>query len=153
MRCTVIVMGLLAATPSRAEQASGNAADEKALREFHQEFVAAYNKGDAEAVAAFYAPDADFVGIRGDTFHGRAEIKKRTADFFAQNKGVKLKSPFGSLRFITPEVVIADRSEELTPTAAGEPGALHATVIYVKRDGKWLQSSVRLMIPFQPSNR
>jgi uncharacterized protein (TIGR02246 family) len=125
----------------------------RTLRELHREFVAAYNKGNAEAVAAFYAPDADFVGIRCDTYHGRAEIEKRTANFFAQNKGAKLKSPFGSLRFITPDVAISDRSEELTPTVEDGSGRIHATVVYVKRDGKWLQASVRLMVPFHPSNR
>jgi uncharacterized protein (TIGR02246 family) len=146
-------MVLLGTAPSWADHPKGDSADEKALRELHQAFVAAYNKGDAEAVAAFYAPDADFVGIRGNTYHGRAEIEKRTSNFFAQTKGAKLKSPFGSLRFICPDVAISDRSEELTPTAGNGPGKLQATVVYVKRDGKWLQASVRLMVPFQPSNR
>jgi uncharacterized protein (TIGR02246 family) len=153
MGWTVTVMALLATAPSWAEQPKGDPADEKALRELHRRFVAAYNKGDAEAVAPFYAPDADFVGIRGDTYHGRAEIKKRTANFLARNKGAKLKSPFGSVRFITRDVAIADRSEELAPTVEGEPGRIHATVVYVKREGKWLQASVRLMVPFQPSHR
>ena len=153
MRWTVSAMLLLATAPGWAEQPKGGPADEQALREFHRKFVAAYNKGDAEAVAAFYAPDADFVGIRGETSRGRAEIEKHTASFFAQNKGVKLKSSFGSVRFLTPDVAIADRSEELTPTVEGGAGRLHATVVYVKRNGKWLQTSVHLMVPFQPSNR
>jgi uncharacterized protein (TIGR02246 family) len=153
MRWIVTVMVLLASAPTWAEQPKGNPADEKVLRELHEEFVAAYNKGDAEAVAAFYAPDADFVGIRGDTNHGRADIEKRFANFFAENKGTKLKSPFGSVRFITADVAISDRSEELTPTVKGGPDRVQATVVYVKRDGKWLQTSVRLMVPFQPTNR
>jgi uncharacterized protein (TIGR02246 family) len=153
MRCSVLVLILLATAPCWAEQPKGNPADEKALREFHRQFVAAYNKGDPAAVARFYALDADFVGIRGDTYHGRAEIEKRTANFFAQNNGASLKSLFGSLRFITPDVAISDRSEELAGAARGEPGRVHATVVYVKRDGQWLEASVRLMIPFQPSNR
>jgi uncharacterized protein (TIGR02246 family) len=148
MRWTATITVLLATAPSWAEQPKGDPADENALRELHREFVAAYNKGDAEAVAACYATDADLVGIRGDTYHGRAKI----ANFFAHNKGAKLKSPFGSLRFITPDVAISDRSEELTPTGDRGPGGVLATVVYVKRDGKWLQASVRLMVPFQPSN-
>jgi uncharacterized protein (TIGR02246 family) len=146
-------MVLLAATETWAEQPKADPANEKTLRELHRQFVAAYNKGDAEAVAAFYSLDADFVGIKADTYHGRAAIEKHTANFFAQNKGIKLKSPFGSLRFITADVAIADRSEELTPTVVGGAGRLRATVVYVKRDGKWLQASVRLMVPFQPTNR
>jgi uncharacterized protein (TIGR02246 family) len=153
MRCTVTVIALLGMAPSWTEQPKADAADEKALREFHRDFVAAYNRGDSERVTAFYAPNADFVDIKGDTYHGRAEIEKRTANFFAQTRSAKLRSPFGSLRFLTSDVAIVDRSEELTPPAEGGPGRLHATVVYVKRDGKWNQASVRLMVPFQPSKR
>ncbi len=153
MRWTLALMTLLVAAPSLAEQPGGDPADERALRELHREFVAAYNKRDVAALAASYAPDADFVGIRGETYHGREQIKERMAHFLAQEKGVKLHSPFGALRFITPDVAIADRSEELTPPARGEPGKIHTTVVYVKRDGKWLQASVRLMVPFEPAQR
>jgi uncharacterized protein (TIGR02246 family) len=142
-------MVLLATAPGWAQPPKENPADKKALRELHREFVTAYNKGDAAAVAACYAPDADFVGIKGETHHGRADIEKRFASFFAQNKGARLKSPFGTLRFITSEVAISDRSEESTPAVKGGPDRVLATVVYVKRDGKWLQTSVRLMVPFQ----
>jgi uncharacterized protein (TIGR02246 family) len=146
-------MVLLATAPCWAQEPTGNSADEQALRESHREFVAAYNKGDARALGAFFAPDADFVGFRGDAYHGRAQIEESMANFLARNRGLKLKSPFGSLRFITRDVAIATRTEELTPTREGEPASLQTTVVYVKRDGKWLQASVRLMVPFQPSHR
>jgi len=151
MKWTLAAMALFATAPSWAQEPTGAPADEKALRELHREFVAAYNNGDARALAAFYAPDADFVGFRGDAYQGRAKIEESMANFLARNKGLKLKSPFGSLRFITGDVAIADRLEELTPTRGGEPDKVETTVVYVKRDGKWLQASVRLMVPLQPS--
>jgi uncharacterized protein (TIGR02246 family) len=150
-RLFLMVVVFLATPPLWAEQPAADPADEKALRELHREFLAAFNKGDAEAVAALYAPDADFLGSGGDMSKGRDEIEKRTASFFAQNKGAKLKSPFGSIHFITPDVAIADRPAGLTPAPEGVPGKVHATVVYVKRSGKWLIASVRLMVPFQPS--
>jgi uncharacterized protein (TIGR02246 family) len=123
------------------------------LRELHRAYLAAFNKGSAEAVAAFYAPDADFIGVAGDLYKGRAEIEKRNASFFAKNKDAKLKSPIGSIRFLTPDVAIVDRSAELSPVPEGGPQKVHATIVYVKRDGKWQIASVRLMAPFQPSKR
>ena len=158
MRWSAIFLVLLTAALSGeqrgwAQQPQANSADEEALRKFHREFVAAYNKGDAAAVAACYAPDADFVGFRGDAYHGRAQIQERTATFLEKSKGAKLTSPFGSLRLITPHVAVADRVEELTPAAEGGPCRIHATVVYVKRDGKWLQAAVRLMVPFEASHR
>jgi uncharacterized protein (TIGR02246 family) len=150
---TMMAVALLAPGPLLAEQPKHDPADEKALRELHRAYLAAFNKGDAEAVAALYTPDADFLGVTGDLSKGRAEIEKRNASFFAQNKGVKLKSPFGSLRFITPHVAIADHTSELTPAPESGLSKVHATVIYVKRDGKWQIASVRLMAPFQSSKR
>jgi uncharacterized protein (TIGR02246 family) len=153
MRWFVTVSVLLIAAPSWAQPPQGDPADERTLRQLHQQFVAAYDNGDAAKLAAFYAPDADFVGVSGDTDRGREKIADRMANFLGQHKGVKLDSPFGSLRFITADVAIADRSEELTPPVEGGPSKIHTTVVYVKRDGKWLQASVRLMVPFQPPSR
>ncbi len=151
MRSIAMVVVLMAQARLWAEQPKGDPADEKALHELHRAFVAAFNKGNVDALAALHAPEADFIGIAGDASRGRDEIEKRMATFFAQNKGVKMKSPFGTVRFITPEVAIADRSSELTPAPEGRPGKVHGTVVYVKRDGKWLIAAIRLVVPFQPS--
>ena len=152
-RLSVLVVVLLATRQGWGEQPKANPAEEKALRDAHRTFLAAFNKGDAEAVAAFYAPDADLIGPTGQLSKGRAQIEKTHADFFAKNKGIKLKSPFGSVRFITPDVAIADRTGELTPASDGGTGKVHATIVYVKSDGKWLMAGVRLMVPFQESKR
>ncbi len=153
MRWFATVMILLVAAPGWAQQPQADPADERALRELHREFVAAYDKGDAAKLAAFYEPDADFVDIRGDAFRSRGKIEARMANFFDQHKGVKLNSPFGSLRFLTRHVAIADRSEELTPPIVGGPSRVQTTVVYVKRDGKWLQASVRLSVAYQAAGR
>jgi uncharacterized protein (TIGR02246 family) len=152
-RLTVLVVVLLATAQGWAEQPKVDPADVKALREAHRGFVAAINKRDAQAVAAFYAPDADRVAPTGEIAKGRAEIQKTYANFFAQIKGAKLKSSFDSVRFISPEVAIADGSAALTPAREGGPSKVHTTVVYVKRDGKWLIAANRVMVPLQESKR
>jgi uncharacterized protein (TIGR02246 family) len=151
MKGNVMVVVLLATAPSWAEQPKADPADVKALHELHRAHLAAFNNGDAQAVAAFYARDADRIDTRGQMTKGRAEIEKGAANFFARNKGVKLNASFGTLRFLTPDVAVADRTGEVTPAPEGGPSKVHATVIYVKRDGKWMITSVRLAAPFQPS--
>ena len=152
-RLTVMIVVFVTTAQGWAEQPKADPADMKELREANRAFVAAFNKGDAEAVAAFYAPDADQVGPTGQLSKGRAQIEKTHADFFAKNKGIKLKSPFGSVRFITPDVAIADRLGELMPASEGGTSKVHATIVYVKHDGKWLMAAVRLMVPSQESKR
>jgi uncharacterized protein (TIGR02246 family) len=153
MRVTVMVVVLLPAAPLWADQPKENPADVKALQELHRTFLAAFNKGDAKAVAALYAPDGDRLDLTGEMIAGRAEIEKAYVTFFAQRQGAKLNSPFGSVRFLTSDVAIADRPGALTPAIEGGPSKVHSTVVYVKRDGKWQIASTRLMVPFQPSKR
>jgi uncharacterized protein (TIGR02246 family) len=151
-KSAVMLVVLLATAGLGAGEPKADPADVKALHELHQAYVAAFNKGDAEAVAALYAPDGDNVRPAGQMTKGRAEIEKGYANFFAQNKrSAKLDAPFASLRFITRDVAIADRPAALTPAPEGGPRKVHVTVVYVKRDGKWLIASNRVMVPFQSS--
>ena len=58
-----------------------------------QEFVAAFNRGDAKAVAGFWAPDAEYVDQMGGTVKGRAALEKLYAKTFAENKVRSWPSP------------------------------------------------------------
>jgi uncharacterized protein (TIGR02246 family) len=153
MRWTVMMVVLLVPAALWAEQPKADPADEKSLHELHRAFLAAFNKGDVEAVVALHTADVDFLGLDGQMSKGRAELEKRIAGTFAKSKGAKLQSPFGSLRFLTPDVAIADRPSGFTPRPEGGPNNVHVTAVYVKRGGKWLIAGVRLMVPFQPSQQ
>jgi uncharacterized protein (TIGR02246 family) len=148
----VLAVGLLATAPVWAEQPKANPEDVRALHELHRARLAAFNKGDAEAVIAFNAPDADFRNSRGEIFKAHVDGKEQLTSLFAQNKGVKLNSSsFGTLRFLTPDVAIADRPSGLTPAPEGWPSKVYVTVVYVRRDGKWQIAATRVMAPFKPS--
>jgi uncharacterized protein (TIGR02246 family) len=151
-RVLALIVVLLATAKSWAEEPKANPADEKALHELHRTFLAAFNKGDAEALAALHTADVDFQSFTGQWSKGRPEFEKMTASFFAQHKGIQLNSPFGTVRFLTPDVAIADRPSGLTPAPEGAsgPNKVHATVLYIKHGGKWQIAAVRLMAPFQP---
>jgi uncharacterized protein (TIGR02246 family) len=152
-RLSVMALVLLATAQGRAELPKANPADESALNELSRAFRAAFNKGDAEAIAACSAFDGDRVGPGGQMSKGRGEIQKAYADFFAHNKGATLNASFDSLRFITPEVAISDGYAEVTPAPEDGPSKVHGTVVLVKRNGKWLMAAVRLMVPFQQPKR
>src|SRR5262245_16965379 len=65
-----------------------------------QEFIAAFNKGDAKAVAAFYTPDGDYVDQTGRQYKGRAALEKLYEKVFAERKGAKLNIIVTSTRMI-----------------------------------------------------
>jgi uncharacterized protein (TIGR02246 family) len=148
-RWAVMVMVLLAAAPGWADQPKLDAADERALDERLEAFVVAYNKADAPAVAAFYAPDADYLNVSGEMSKGRAEIEKMFASFFAQNKEARGKVSITSRRLIKPDMVIEDGTWELTGVGQGVPAKGRYTSISIKHDDKWAVVCSRLMVPFQ----
>jgi len=83
----------------RAEEPRANQA---ALIKNAQAFTEAFEKGDAKAVAAFWAEDGDYVDLNGRQLQGRPAIENAFKDFFKENKGSKLRIDVKSVRFVTP---------------------------------------------------
>src|SRR5262245_61345092 len=101
-------------------------------------FVAAFNRGDIKAVVQAYAPDADFLSAQGQRVRGRDELEKYFAKAFAESKGQKLRHSDSSVRFLKPDIAIADGTWEITGRSEGKPVRGHYTAILMKRDGQWL---------------
>src|SRR5262245_62488429 len=62
-----------------------------AIQKQAEAFVEAFHKGDAKAVAALWAEDCDFTDQAGRHLKGREAIEKGFTEFFADNKGTKLR--------------------------------------------------------------
>jgi uncharacterized protein (TIGR02246 family) len=146
---TVVVMLLGAAQWSVADD-KADPAEEKAVRERNEAFVAAFNTGDIKAMAGTYAPDADFLSAEGKRVKGRADLEKYFAKGFAENKGLKLKHSDSSIRFLKPDVAIDVGTWEITGRSDGKAAKGFYTAVWMKRDGEWLVVYDRPMVPLQP---
>lgn len=147
---TAGVLILLALAQGSVAGDKADAADEKALQEQNEAFVAAFNSGDIKAVAEAYAPDADFLSAQGQRVKGRDALEKYFAKGFAESKGLKLKHSDSSVRFLKSDVAVADGTWEITGRPEGNPARGHYTAILMKRDGRWLIVYDRPMVPIQP---
>jgi uncharacterized protein (TIGR02246 family) len=126
-----------------------NAADEEALRKNGAAYAKAFSAGDAKALAAFWTEDADYVDTAGRLVRGRAAIEKDLAALFAKSGGLTLTITPESFRFLSPDVVVETGLARVTKAADGSSSASRFTVVHVKRDGRWLLSSVRES-PYEP---
>lgn len=117
-----------------------------------QEFIKAFNSGDAKAVASFWTEDGDYVDQLGHQYKGREALEKLYAKLFAVQKGGKLTIHVLSLRQLTPDVGIEDGVSEVTPADGGPPTSGRFAAVIVKRDGKWYFESVHETIVQPPSN-
>jgi uncharacterized protein (TIGR02246 family) len=115
-------------------------------------FLAAYEKGDAKAVAAFWTADATYVDQDGREHKGREAIEKMYEKVFADNKGAKLAIHVISAQQLTPDVVLQDGVTEVTQAGSSLPIATRYSAVLVKKDGQWYLHKIQETEPQAPSH-
>jgi len=116
-------------------------ADEKAVADQANAYEAAYNKGDAKALAAHFAEDAEWIDSEGHVISGRAAIEKALKDSFARQKGRRLDLRVESVRVLSPDVLAEKGTSAIeAPNASSVVNSY--TAVRVKRDGRWLVSQI-----------
>jgi uncharacterized protein (TIGR02246 family) len=152
---TVLAFGLVLGVGTiPAQTTRGGAGDKEAPGKGKraQAFLAAFNKGDAKAVAGFYTPTGDYTDHTGRKYQGREVLEKLYARVFAENKGAKLNVIVSSARLVAPEVAIEEGLTEVTPAEGGPPSVAAFSAVLVKKDGEWYFESVRESLAHPPSN-
>src|SRR5438876_7380369 len=139
--------------PSLADQANGNEQDKATIGKRAEAYVEAFHKGDAKALAAFWAPDGDYTTQTGRYMKGREAIEKAFDEFFKEHKDLKLRIDSDSIRFVSPDVAIEDGVTSVIPPDASPPSRARYTIVHVKKDGEWQMSSIRDAPYAPPSNQ
>ncbi len=119
------------------------AGDEEAIQKRLEELTAAWNKNDAKAMAAPWAPDGELINPFGRVAKGRADVEKLFTDehsTFMKKTTYDVKS--NSVRLLTADVAPLDFDCDVLgmkgPDGADlPPFEHHVTVVMVKKDGKW----------------
>ncbi len=148
---TPIAVVLLTAGLALAEK-SPAAGDEEAVRKAAASFQAAFNKGDAKAVAANWIPDGDLITVTGQLIKGREAIQRQIERLFVERLHERIEMTTIAVRFLTPDVAMLDGTSRFVPVPKGPPTNDHHTIILVKRDGRWLFASLRAALSFPVSN-
>jgi uncharacterized protein (TIGR02246 family) len=134
-----ILVVSLAATAAEAQQKL--APDEAGIREAVLSYVAAFNRGDAAAVASHWSDDGEYVSPSGESFKGRKNIEAALKTFFSENKDLQLQASPSSIRFPRPNRAI--ETGTATVTRAGQtPEETQYVASYVKKGGAWKLTSV-----------
>jgi uncharacterized protein (TIGR02246 family) len=154
---TVLMLGLITmltsvSTPLIGQDANSKKEDVPGEGKRAKEFIAAFNAGDAKAIARFYTQDAEYVDQMGHRVKGRPAIQKLYDQQFAEQKGAKLTITMNSARMVTPDVALEDGLAEVTPAEGGPPTVAHFTAVLVKKDGAWYFESVHDAVAHPPSN-
>jgi len=129
--------------------AAAQDAREKEIRSVSDSFVAAWNKHDAKAMAALWAPEGDLINPFGRAATGRAEVEK----LFSDEHTTFMKASTYSLanykvRFASPAIAVVDYDGEVVGVlgadgSAAPPFKHHVSAVYVKKGGHWWMFSAR----------
>jgi uncharacterized protein (TIGR02246 family) len=104
------------------------------------QYIAAFNKGDAKALTALYTADATRLGPDGQLLTGRAAVEKSYMDGFAGAlKGSTLTLQQGGTQAVTSDVKIMEGRFAVSG-AAPIKGRYVNTI--VRQGGTWLLASV-----------
>ena len=127
-----------------AKEVTGKAeqnAAEQAIRASIESYVAAYNRGDAKAVASFWSESGEWISPSGERVRGRQAIERELAKLFADNKGLHIEVINPVIRLVSPDVAIEEGTVRVV--RAGEaPSNSTYLAVEVKRGNGWKLDSV-----------
>jgi uncharacterized protein (TIGR02246 family) len=135
---------LLAQSPPTA------GADRAAIRNIVQEYVDAREKQDPKAVEALFTSDADQLVSSGEWRKGRPAVVKGTLNSSKQTGG-KRTITVESIRFLTPDVALADGRYRLAQLAGNTQRDMWTTLLLTRAAGAWRISAIRNMLPAAPA--
>jgi uncharacterized protein (TIGR02246 family) len=145
MHANILLLALaLPLVPALAHAQDGHAADEKAIRDIEAKWAAGWNRHDVPAMVSLMTPDAEFVNLAGEIFHGREEFSKslealhsgKVKESVWQTEDIKIK-------FLSPDIAIVhihfNTHGERNPDGSPMPPRRGIfTRVEQKIGGKWL---------------
>jgi uncharacterized protein (TIGR02246 family) len=134
-----VVLLLLAAASLGAQ----NASDENSIRSLIEKYVDARESQKPGAVESLFTADADQLVSTGEWRKGRDEVGKGTLASSRNNQG-KRTLTVASIRFVAPDVVIADCRYEISGIATRK---MWSTFVVVRTKAGWRISAIRNMLP------
>ena len=148
-----LYVGFLLTVPSVAEaqQSTASIQAKMYVEQAALKFVAAYDAGNAEAVAALWTPDGEYI-LGQQTAKGRPAIAEVYKGFFAAHPGSKMHVKIDSVRLLAPNVAIEEGTASVSNSANGPESSSSYSAIHVMQNGKWQMASVRESdVPLPPT--
>jgi uncharacterized protein (TIGR02246 family) len=137
----VAVIFAPAISPAQAPKSSGLPDKTVPIRATANDFVSAFNKGDAKAVAALWTATGTETDEQGTTFKGRQAIEEQYAALFKAQPDARIAVEIHSIDMPAPNVAVEDGIA--TVMAKGvPPSASRYTAVHVLEGGRWQMASV-----------
>ena len=142
----VAVLSLAFAMSAAAQ--GDRAADEAAIRAVIQAFLDTREKNDAAGLAALLTPDVDQRQTSGNMRSGRDAVVTGSLST-QQSTGGRRTISVDSLRFVGPDVAIADGRYDSLGRTDGTDQRMLTSMVLRRDGGAWKIAAIRNMLPSQ----
>src|SRR5688572_22312496 len=145
----LVALNAIATAVAVSAQAADRAADEAAIRAVIQAFLDTREKNDAAGLAALLTPDVDQRQTSGNVRSGRDAVVSGSLQT-QQSTGGQRSMTVDALRFVGPDVAIADGRYDSVGRADGTDQRMLTSMVLRREGGAWKIAAIRNMLPTQP---
>jgi uncharacterized protein (TIGR02246 family) len=110
-----------------------------AIRGASAAFAAAFDKGDAKALAEMWTAEGELIDASGQVYRGRPAIEAAYTEFFKQHPNEKINVAVDSVRMLSSNAAIETGRATLS---GSKSAAARYSAIHVQEDGKWKMALV-----------
>jgi uncharacterized protein (TIGR02246 family) len=149
LAASFVVVAALAAPFLAVAQGADRAADEAAVRAVIQAFIDTREKNDSAALAALLTSDVDQRQTSGNMRSGRDAVVSGSLST-QQSTGGSRTISVDSLRFVGPDVALADGRYDSVGRADGTDQRMLTSMVLRREGGAWKIAAIRNMLPSNP---
>ena len=144
-----LALALVVAAQVAFAQGGDRAADEAAIRAVIQAFLDTREKNDAAGLAALLTADVDQRQTSGNVRSGRDAVVQGSLAT-QQSTGGTRTITVDSLRFVGPDVAVADGRYDSVGRADGTDQRMLTSMVLRREGGAWKIAAIRNMLPSSP---
>jgi uncharacterized protein (TIGR02246 family) len=108
--------------------------------------IAAFNKGDAAALAALFAEKGELVDENGNVYEGRAQITELFKNFFTKFPKAVIEMQVTSVRPVGDGLAVEEGERRITAENGAATAQLHYMALRSKQGDRWPIASYREFI-------
>jgi uncharacterized protein (TIGR02246 family) len=140
IRCLILILATVCALSAQPSK------DEAAVKAVVARYVEAREKRDAAAIEALFTKDADQLVSSGEWRKGRDAVVRGTLAS-SESTGGHRTITVENVRFLSPDVAIADGRYEITGMAGGQDRRMWSTFVIARGTDGWKIAAIRNMLP------
>jgi uncharacterized protein (TIGR02246 family) len=132
----IVLLGAM--TSAWADQSTEQAERVRAeLQTIGEEYIAAYNRHDAAAVASFSTDNSELIKWSGDIVRGKDNIQRFFEQTFRDNPDLHMENHLESAHLVNVNAVMTFGTLKFTGNSKNWPSESKFAVLWEKVDGRW----------------